>query len=46
LPKINPFPTTDSQRRLASRPVKPPNPFAPTARRVAEIVAQKVVAKL
>jgi hypothetical protein len=47
LPKINAFPATDShRRRLKVRPVKPPNPFAPTVKGVADIVPQRLVARL
>jgi hypothetical protein len=34
------------ERRLKVKPVKLTNPFAPTVKRVAEIVPQKVVARL
>ena len=40
-------PGTDGQRkRLHAKPVKPPKPFAPTVRSVAEIVPQKVIPKM
>jgi hypothetical protein len=45
--RINPFPTTDTHRkRLNPKPAKPPRPFAPTIRKVKEIVPQKLIAKL
>ncbi len=45
--RINAFPTTDTHRkRLHAKPAKKPKPFAPTIRKVAEIVPQKVVAKI
>ena len=44
LSRINPFPTTAARRkRLHAKPVKP---FAPTVRKVAEIVPQKLIPKL
>ena len=47
LSRINPFPTSHAHRqRLHAKPVKPPKPFAPTVRRVAEIVPQKLIPKL
>lgn len=45
--RINPLPCTDAQRkRLHPKPVKKPKPFAPTIRKVAEIVPQKMIAKI
>jgi hypothetical protein len=45
--KINTTPGTDAQRkRLHPKKVKPPKPFAPTVRRVAEIVPNKLLPKL
>jgi hypothetical protein len=47
LSRINSLPTTDTHRkRLHVKPPKTPKPFAPTIRKVAEIVPQKAVAKL
>ncbi len=44
--RINTFPGTDAQRkRLHVKPMKPPKPFAPTIRKVAEIVPQKMIKK-
>jgi len=45
--RINAFPGTDAQRkRLHVKPAKKPNPFAPTIRKVAEIVPQKKIPKI
>ena len=45
--RINAFPGTDAQRKkLHVKPAKKPKPFAPTIRKVAEIVPQKLIAKL
>ena len=45
--RINPFPTSHAhRRRWHAKPVKQPNPFAPTVRRVAEIVPQNLIPKL
>lgn len=47
MPRINAFPGTDSQRKaLHAKPAKKPKPFAPTIRKVKEIVPNKFVAKL
>lgn len=47
LSRINPFPTTNAHRkRLHAKPVKPPKPFAPTVKKVAEIVPNKMIPKL
>jgi hypothetical protein len=47
MPRINTTPFTDAQRkRLHVKPVKPPKPFAPTIRKVAEIVPQKLIPKM
>lgn len=47
LPRINTTPFTDAQRkRFQPKKVKTIKPFAPTIRKVAEIVPQKMVAKL
>jgi hypothetical protein len=47
MPRINSLPCTDEHRKkLHVKPAKKPKPFAPTIRKVAEIVPQKVVAKL
>lgn len=44
--RINPFPTTDAQRRrLKPKPVKA-NPFPPTIRPVRQIVPNSVIPKL
>jgi hypothetical protein len=45
--RINAFPGTDAQRKkLHVKPAKKPKPFAPTIRKVAEIVPQKLIPKL
>lgn len=45
--KINPFPGTDAQRKaLHVKPFKKPKPFAPTIRKVKEIVPNRFVAKI
>ena len=45
--KINTTPNMDAQRkRLHPKKVKPPKPIAPTVRRVAEIVPNKLIPKL
>lgn len=47
LTRINPFPTTNAhRRRIAPKPVRKPNPFAPTVRAVAEVVPQRLIPKL
>ncbi len=47
MPRINTTPFTDTERKqFQAKPPKPPNPFAPTVHKVAEIVPQKAVAKL
>lgn len=47
MPRINTTPGTDAQRkRLHPKPVKKPKPFAPTIRKVTEIVPWKLVAKI
>lgn len=47
LSRINPFPTSQAHRqRWHAKPVKPSKPFAPTIRRVAEVVPQKLIPKL
>lgn len=47
LSKLNPLPTTNAHRkRLHAKPGKPSQPFAPTVRRVAEIVPNKLIPKL
>lgn len=47
MPRINAFPGTDAHRKaLHVKPVKKPKPFAPTVRRVKEIVPQRVIPKL
>jgi hypothetical protein len=46
MPRINTTPFTDAQRkRLHVKPAKKPKPFAPTIRKVAEIVPQKSIAR-
>lgn len=45
--RINAFPTTDTHRKkLHPKPAKKPKPFAPTIRKVREIVPQRVIPKL
>lgn len=45
--RINAFPTTDRHRKhLRPQPAKTPKLFAPTIRRVAEIVPQNLILKL
>lgn len=45
--RINAFPGTDAQRKaLHVKPAKKPKPFAPTVRKVKEIVPQKLIPKL
>ena len=45
--RLNMTPYTNAQRkRLHPTPVKRPKPFAPTVRKAAEVVPQKIVAKL
>lgn len=45
--RINTTPFTDAQRmRLHPKPIKKPKPFAPTIRKVAEIVPQKLIPKI
>ena len=47
MPRINAFPGTDAQRKvLHVKPLKKPKPFAPTVRKVVEIVPQKLIAKV
>jgi hypothetical protein len=47
MPRFNALPGTDAQRKaLHVKPVKKPKPFAPTIRKVAEIVPQKIIPKL
>lgn len=47
MPRINAFPGTDAQRKaLHVKPAKKPKPFAPTVRKVKEIVPNKFVARL
>jgi hypothetical protein len=47
LPRINATPFTNPHRkRLRTNPVKKPNPFAPTIRKVAQVVPDSQVAKL
>ena len=47
MPRINAFPGTDAQRkRLHVKPAKKPMPFAPTIRKVAEIVPQKMIRRI
>jgi len=47
MPRFNALPGTDAQRKaLHVKPVKKPKPFAPTIRKVAEIVPQKTVASV
>ncbi len=47
MPRINTFPGTNAQRKaLHVKPAKKPKPFAPTVRKVAEIVPQKIIPKL
>ena len=47
LPRINATFGTDAQRkRFQPKPVKKPKPFAPTIRKVKEIVPPKFVAKV
>lgn len=45
--RMNVFPGTDAQRKaLHAKPVKKPKPFAPTIRKVKDIVPNKFVAKI
>jgi len=45
--RINAFPTTDTHRKkLHAKPPKKPKPFAPTIRKVKEIVPQKTIPKI
>lgn len=45
--RINPFPCTDAQRkRFHPKPFKKPKPFAPTIRKVIEVVPQKLIPKI
>jgi len=45
--RINAFPGTDALRKaLHVKPVKKPKPFAPTVRKVKEVVPTKSVAKI
>ena len=45
--RINAFPGTDAQRKsLHVKPAKKPKSFAPTVRKVKEIVPNKFVAKI
>jgi hypothetical protein len=45
--RINPLPVTQARlKRLATKPVPAPDPFAPTVRPVASVVPDKFVAKL
>jgi hypothetical protein len=47
LPRINSGPGTDGQRkRLHVKPVKPPEPFAPTVQQLRKIVPAKTIPKL
>jgi Phage integrase family len=47
LTRINPFPTTDAQRRrLTPKPVQASNPFKPTVRPVRQIVPNSIIPKL
>lgn len=47
LPRINTTPLTDTQRkRLHPKPVKMPKPFAPTIRKVKEVVPNSMIPKL
>ena len=45
--RINPLPTTQARlKRMATKPVKAPDPFAPTIQPVAEVVPVKLVKKV
>lgn len=45
--KINSLPVTQARlKRLATKPVRAPDPFAPTVRPVASVVPDKLVAKV
>lgn len=45
--RINPLPTTQGRlKRMATRPVRAPDPFAPTVRPVASVVPDRVVARI
>jgi hypothetical protein len=45
--RTNAFPATDAQRKaLHVKPAKKPKPFAPTVRKVKEIVPNKLIRKL
>jgi len=45
--KISPFPATQARlKRMATKAVRAPDPFAPTVRPVAEVVPEKMVRKV
>jgi hypothetical protein len=45
--RLNAFPATDDARKgLHTKLVKPPKPFAPTVRKVTEIVPAKLIPKM
>ncbi len=45
--RISPFPATQARlKRMATRPVQAPDPFAPTIQKVAEVVPEKMVKKV
>ena len=45
--KISPLPVTQGRlKRMAPKPVRAPDPFAPTVRPVATVVPEKVMAKV
>jgi hypothetical protein len=45
--RVNTLPITDTHRKkLRSKSPKKPNPFAPTIRKVREIVPQRVIPKI
>ena len=47
VPRINPLPTTQARlKRMATKPVKAPDPFAATIQPVAEVVPVKLVKKV